>query len=584
MQKINDFGKKIGGAKKDLWKERNMIFEDTIEMTEAEKRKYVKRDNIWKKIDTEELLEKGYPRLIVFWLKEMRACIYPDMKRTYISIKEYIQAIEKIRDIVMKVKTEDDINLAWKKILCEEGVLYKTGPCRYSYAVPYYGIANGNKFLKLHEKDALDRLKMKMEKTGFGLSKTEFLSKKYDIVEFDEETVKVEHERFGIQKGKPCIAWKISGKTYPFYSRSEEINLEEIKKGQYLLLCKESRDVLFYGSKPEVLLFKDTLIDLLIAGEKRKTKRKGKKKLVPKQLENIERKGKDYRHGHNIVGDDFLNAFKIRGGEFGNYTNDKDRQANLNMAYEAFCDLADALEISREDIGLVGLETGALGIAFGARGHGNALAHYEPGREVINLTKLRGAGSLAHEWGHAFDDFLGKIVDSHIVGHYATNMLRIDAIPESFKTLIHRLIRNEDNTFTEFYMNAEKIDQGATKTENGYWKSKVELFARAFACYVKDKLRESGKRNDYLCGHADLVNYESEEGLIAAYPTGEERKRFFVLFNQLFVELKQLGYLHEPIDDYEFNNNSHSQFKDLASENNINLDNATQLTFADFGI
>ena len=44
MQKINDFGKKIGGAKKDLWKERNMIFEDTIEMTEAEKRKYVKRD------------------------------------------------------------------------------------------------------------------------------------------------------------------------------------------------------------------------------------------------------------------------------------------------------------------------------------------------------------------------------------------------------------------------------------------------------------------------------------------------------------------------------------------------------------
>ena len=49
MQKINDFGEKIGGAKKDLWKERNMIFEDTIEMTEAEKRKYVKRDNIWKK-------------------------------------------------------------------------------------------------------------------------------------------------------------------------------------------------------------------------------------------------------------------------------------------------------------------------------------------------------------------------------------------------------------------------------------------------------------------------------------------------------------------------------------------------------
>mgnify|MGYP006979132543 CR=1 FL=1 len=53
MQKINDFGEKIGGAKKDLWKERNMIFEDTIEMTEAEKRKYVKdqcRRNVRKRI------------------------------------------------------------------------------------------------------------------------------------------------------------------------------------------------------------------------------------------------------------------------------------------------------------------------------------------------------------------------------------------------------------------------------------------------------------------------------------------------------------------------------------------------------
>lgn len=48
-----------------------------------------------------------------------------------------------------------------------------------------------------------------------------------------------------------------------------------------------------------------------------------------------------------------------------------------------------------------------LAIAFGARGKGKALAHYEPARVVINLTKLKGAGSLAHEWGHAFDDFLG---------------------------------------------------------------------------------------------------------------------------------------------------------------------------------
>lgn len=51
-----------------------------------------------------------------------------------------------------------------------------------------------------------------------------------------------------------------------------------------------------------------------------------------------------------------------------------------------------------------------LAIAFGARGKGAALAHYEPARVVINLTKMRGAGSLAHEWGHAFDDNLGTLL------------------------------------------------------------------------------------------------------------------------------------------------------------------------------
>ena len=54
---------------------------------------------------------------------------------------------------------------------------------------------------------------------------------------------------------------------------------------------------------------------------------------------------------------------------------------------------------------------GELAIAFGARGHGGeeaAAAHYEPGHQVINMTKIKGAGSLAHEWFHALDHYLGR--------------------------------------------------------------------------------------------------------------------------------------------------------------------------------
>ena len=87
----------------------------------------------------------------------------------------------------------------------------------------------------------------------------------------------------------------------------------------------------------------------------------------------------------------------------GNWLNQNDRQASLNMGFEALKDLAATLHISDKDIAY----QGTLAIAFGARGSGNAAAHYEPLRKVINLTKMHGAGSLAHEWWHGLDDYLG---------------------------------------------------------------------------------------------------------------------------------------------------------------------------------
>ena len=41
--------------------------------------------------------------------------------------------------------------------------------------------------------------------------------------------------------------------------------------------------------------------------------------------------------------------------------------------------------------------------AFGSRGVAGAKAHFEPTRNVFNLTRMKGAGSLAHEMGHAFE-------------------------------------------------------------------------------------------------------------------------------------------------------------------------------------
>lgn len=111
----------------------------------------------------------------------------------------------------------------------------------------------------------------------------------------------------------------------------------------------------------------------------------------------------DYRNGKNITPDDFQKMFKFRGGEFGNWENAAERQQALNYAYDALMDLAMVLGVTPESLSL----NGELSIAFGARGEGGARAHYEPTKAVINLTKMKGAGSLAHEWAHALDNYFG---------------------------------------------------------------------------------------------------------------------------------------------------------------------------------
>lgn len=121
--------------------------------------------------------------------------------------------------------------------------------------------------------------------------------------------------------------------------------------------------------------------------------------------ENIQRKG-TARRTEDAKDSDFTKVFGFRGVEFGNWNNQVERQELLNDAFDGLIDLAEVLNIPPEAISL----NGELALAFGARGHGlsGAAAHYEPERVVINLTKMNGAGSLAHEWWHALDHYFGR--------------------------------------------------------------------------------------------------------------------------------------------------------------------------------
>ncbi len=129
------------------------------------------------------------------------------------------------------------------------------------------------------------------------------------------------------------------------------------------------------------------------------------------------RRGPPRRNG-DVKGEDFLRAFALRGVEFGNWNNQDERQILMNEAWDGLMDLADVLGIPPKAMGL----GGELALAFGARGHGlhSARAHYERNRAVINLTKEKGAGTLAHEWLHALDHYLGR-QDGKAPSEWVTN-------------------------------------------------------------------------------------------------------------------------------------------------------------------
>jgi hypothetical protein len=188
-----------------------------------------------------------------------------------------------------------------------------------------------------------------------------------------------------------------------------------------------------------------------------------------------------------------------------------------------------------------------LAIAFGSRGKGAALAHYEPSRKVINLTKLRGAGCLAHELGHAIDNYLYRLCglygDGDLQGCYlslkctnrssqVTGNPDIDEIIMAMYEVVGTMKRDSNGYRTKYMEAASKLDAGRSKK---YYSYVVEMFARAFESYIEDKLFEKGMVSQYLV-HSTRSN--AAYGTLEPYPTGVERAKINKSIDNLIKVVK----------------------------------------------
>ncbi|MBO6210071.1 MAG: hypothetical protein J6N99_05215, partial [Schwartzia sp.] len=247
--------------------------------------------------------------------------------------------------------------------------------------------------------------------------------------------------------------------------------------------------------------------------------------------ENKPRTGEAYRVG-NVSPDDFMKAFGFRGVEFGNYVEDQRRQQDLNDAYDALMDLSKITGLPPRALSL----GGELGLAFGARGHGGknpALAHYEPFKTVINLTKKRGAGSLGHEWFHALDNMLAREYELG-EGQYASTGIASISRQELSDSLMH--LTTAIASKTGVVTRSLKLDTFRSKP---YWGTRIEYMARSFEAYLKYKLEQAGVENDYLVNVLDEKAWSVLTKAPYAYPTKDETERIAPYFDELFANIQQ---------------------------------------------
>lgn len=192
-----------------------------------------------------------------------------------------------------------------------------------------------------------------------------------------------------------------------------------------------------------------------------------------------QRKGHDYRNGKDINEKTLAEKFGFRGIQFGNWANDKDRQAAVNNCYDALLDMCEILNLDPKAISL----NGTLGMAFGARGTGSANAHYEPMETVINLTKTRGAGSLAHEWWHALDNHWSSTHHLYLTSDYIDGVR--PQVSDAYKLLSKAIKESE-------------YGKRCMSISGSYWGSMIEMTARLFQVYIDYKLREKESRSPFL--------------------------------------------------------------------------------------
>ncbi len=520
-----DFGRKASGARKDLYTD-----SDISDLSPQARVKLVVKSKIIEKPD----FEKMYKETDDYLLTGFRYIVYRDSPAkadtTDIDMQaKYIDLLKSVWKYAMSLNNYSEAKRKdIQQIMLDKGYITKQNDRRFTAHVPVNWV---RKLINIEDYIENERtLKRRLVKDNFLNQKT------------------------GTDK---ILDNYVIGINPTYDSVKQEVSIH-VCNGTYFYRTSDIKQYPQYGGCWAVACYKGpargivtlTAIDYEHAKslalqhyednrpQTQKTGTKRKPRLVM-ELDNMERvtTGQSVKRRKDAEGGDFIRQFGLS-GEFGNWLGEEERRQSMNYAYDAFNDLAMVLGISPKSIGMGDKK---LIIAFGSRGKGNAMAHYEALTNVINLTKMKGAGCVSHEYFHAIDYNVGQKAGCPLSFTNSYDKSR-RSVPEPVRDVLDAL-RWKDVHFTKtkFYKDAEKLDTMYAKRDGyGYWASTVELFARAGDSFVKDELKQLGARNDYLCGKSQQV---VDNAGTAINPTGKEAEIINEKYRKMIEYFKEQGWL-----------------------------------------
>lgn len=349
-ERIEDAGEKIGGARKDFYKS-TLSVADLEGMNDRERLELVKKENIWPTPDFDKLRADGVDARVALFIQALRRDTPPAVTRAA-EAHAYTKMVSGLRAATDELKSFDDLQ-RFHELLAKHGLMHiEVSQHSTRYSIP----------------DELNALSLDF--TKFYRFKDRYL--------------------FNPHQGYRAAKMAYEGSRYTIGGVS--YSPRELNSDQFYD---------FLNARKTALAEARRKTQVTSAGDEQKlpTERPHLAKLV--------RSGApEDRDGADIHPDRFLSDFGFRGVEFGNWLPQDERQEVLNRAYDAFTTLSLLLGVDKKAMSL----GGTLALGFGSRGRKGALAHYEPSRTVVNLTRLNGAGSLAHEFFHGLDDYCCKIL------------------------------------------------------------------------------------------------------------------------------------------------------------------------------